>query len=107
MLHAVRTPRSRFMSLNGWRTSKSGKRAAGRARHGGRCRSRLVVEELESRTLLSATALTLAAPGFPVDTAGGDSLAAAVSADGRYLAFTSPATNLVAGQVATNGRSDV
>ena len=41
------------------------------------------------------------------DTAGADGSRPAVSADGRYVAFSSPATNLVAGQVDVGGTSDV
>ena len=41
----------------------------------------------------------------PVDPSASDGDAPAISADGRYLAFTSPAANLVAGD--DNGRSDV
>ena len=45
--------------------------------------------------------------GNPSATAGGWSARSAVSADGRYVAFLSAASNLVAGQVDGNGVGDV
>jgi sugar lactone lactonase YvrE/Tol biopolymer transport system component len=61
----------------------------------------LAVELLEDRTLLDATlqAITLASVAPPsVSAAAGSSAAASVSADGRYVAYESTATNLVANQ---------
>lgn len=43
----------------------------------------------------------------PITTANGSSEAPSLSADGRYVAFTSEATDLVAGQTDTNGDPDV
>ena len=56
---------------------------------------------------LLAAGLVLAAPAafVPGDEGDGDSIEAAVSDDGRYVAFSSAAANLVAGD--TNGLQDV
>jgi Tol biopolymer transport system component len=59
------------------------------------------------------TALVSHASGSPTTAVGGSHLpnfetrTAALSADGRYAAYTSAATNLVAGQVDTNASRDV
>jgi sugar lactone lactonase YvrE/Tol biopolymer transport system component len=61
----------------------------------------LALEALEDRTLLDATlqAITLASVAPPsVAAAAGSSADASVSADGRYVAYESTATNLVADQ---------
>jgi Tol biopolymer transport system component len=77
---------------------------------------------MRSRALLAVTLLSLAAPAARAgqitlpyqvpparssDTAAGNSRAAALSADGRYLVFLSDAPNLVAGQVDDNLSDDV
>jgi hypothetical protein len=68
----------------------------------------LFVEPLEDRALPSVTALSLAyPPGGPSLTANGDSFAPSMSADGRFIAFVSQGTNLVAGQTDTNSALDV
>jgi hypothetical protein len=96
------------MSRAWWRKLVPGKRlAVGRRRPHQVHRTKLAIEELEKRDLPSIAALSLATPGFPVDTAGGNSLPASSSADGRYLAFLSTAANLVPGQVDSNGGNDV
>ncbi|CAA9436724.1 MAG: hypothetical protein AVDCRST_MAG64-3842 [uncultured Phycisphaerae bacterium] len=60
------------------------------------------VEPLEGRQLLSAELISVTSGGVSGD---GDSGEASVSQNGRYVAFTSTSTNLVAGD--TNGTSDV
>lgn len=52
-----------------------------------------------------ATILVSHPPGAPTTSAGG--FGGSISADGRYVAFLSRATNLVAGQVDGNGNPDV
>jgi Tol biopolymer transport system component len=47
------------------------------------------------------------APDLPSDTPQGASRAASISADGRFVVFTSTASHLVAGQRDTNGATDV
>jgi sugar lactone lactonase YvrE len=62
---------------------------------------RLAVEVLEDRTLLNATLQVITVPSVPapsVSAAAGSSNNASVSADGRYVAYESTATNLVANQ---------
>src|SRR5262245_41951547 len=71
---------------------------AGRNKKG---RRPLAVEQLEDRTLLDATlqAITLASVAPPsVSAAAGSSNNASLSSDGRYVAYESIATNLVANQ---------
>ncbi len=60
----------------------------------------LALERLEDRTLLSTLQAISLPPANqpPSGTAAGASLAPSVSADGRYIAFTSSASNLVPGQ---------
>jgi Tol biopolymer transport system component len=58
----------------------------------------------EAQTL---TLASRAAPGFAIDSAGGASRSAGISADGRYTLFFSRAINLVPGQVDTNGGEDL
>ena len=53
-----------------------------------------------------AVTLQSAVPGNPLQTGNGFSDASAMSADGRYVALESPATNLVAGQQDENGDAD-
>ncbi|HUQ64385.1 MAG TPA: hypothetical protein VM121_11580 [Acidimicrobiales bacterium] len=53
-----------------------------------------------------AMALVSHAPGISATTANGLSSFPAISADGRFVAFSSFATNLVAGQMDSNGGSD-
>src|SRR5262249_34729366 len=53
------------------------------------------------------TALVSRASGSPAVAANGSSVNGLVSSDGRYVVFESGATNLVAGQVDTNGASDL
>jgi Tol biopolymer transport system component len=67
----------------------------------------LTVEALEDRTLPSLTLVSANAAG--TDGANGGSLTGSVSADGRFVAFTSSATDLVSGFVDGNGslNSDV
>ena len=57
------------------------------------------------RDLLGGSTLLVSADMSGVTTGNGLSTDSAISADGRYVAFTSTATNLVAGD--TNGVSDV
>lgn len=67
-------------------------------------RRRLVCEPLEDRRLLSIDLVSCTAG--PVSVSGnGNSQDASISADGRYVAFESAATNLVDGD--TNGTPDV
>src|SRR5687768_11656548 len=63
---------------------------------------RCVAEALEERRLFAVGLVTVGLNGAP---ANGDSGQASVSADGRYVVFTSFASNLVEGD--TNGRADV
>jgi Tol biopolymer transport system component len=58
----------------------------------------------EAQTL---TLASRAAPGADIDSAGGESRSAGISADGRYVLFFSRAINLVPGQVDTNGGEDL
>ncbi len=53
-----------------------------------------------------AVTLQSAVPGNPLQTGNGFSDPSAMSADGRYVALESPATNLVAGQQDENGDAD-
>ncbi|HET9210826.1 MAG TPA: hypothetical protein VFR03_10540 [Thermoanaerobaculia bacterium] len=56
----------------------------------------------------STRAVTLRAPGLlPLSPEAGDSRAAALSADGRWIAFESESTQVVAGQTDNNRQSDV
>src|SRR5436309_5037603 len=69
---------------------------------------RPVVEQLECRQLLSTVFPISLANGGPSVTPNGDSsIAPTVSADGRFIGFTSQATNIVPGQTDTNGARDV
>jgi len=68
---------------------------------------RPVVEQLEHRNLLSTVIPISLANGGPSVTPNGDSTAPLVSADGRYVAFDSMATNIVPGQNDTNAANDV
>jgi Tol biopolymer transport system component len=85
-------------------------RPAAPSRRPARWRPRL--EALEERTLLESTPLasTLQAISVPPpdrppsDTAAGASTAPSVSADGRFVAYTSTAPNLAAGQAPVSGR---
>jgi len=61
------------------------------------------IEPLENRVLLSVTLASTTASGTQLNANSQDS---ALSADGRFLAFTSPATNVVPGP-AVSGASDV
>jgi Tol biopolymer transport system component len=65
-------------------------------------RRRLVCEPLEDRRLLSIDLASATALGV---SGNGDSVGADISADGRYVAFASGATNLVAGD--SNAATDV
>jgi len=77
-----------------------------KARQAAQARQFASVELCESRTLLSSVdLLSFNDPANPGDTAGGFS--PSVSADGRYVVFVSDATNIVPGQVDTNGVDDV
>ena len=53
-----------------------------------------------------AVTLQSAVPGNPLQTGNGFSDPSAMSADGRFIALESPATNLVAGQQDENGDAD-
>jgi len=53
-----------------------------------------------------AVTLQSAVPGNPLQTGNGFSDPSAMSADGRYVALESPATNLIAGQQDENGDAD-
>ncbi len=66
-------------------------------------------EPLESRVLLSSVVqgVSLANPVTAAVTAAGASGNASMSADGRFIAFESTATNLVPGQNDTNNATDV
>jgi hypothetical protein len=71
-----------------------------------RLTSRLAVEQLEDRCLLSSTLQAISVPGsgqLPSDTAAGSSFLPAVSTDGRVVVFESSATNLVPGQTGGAG----
>jgi hypothetical protein len=76
-----------------------------------RHRAPLAVEQLEDRSLLAVSAVSLAnaapPPGLVADTAGGTSSNAVVSLDGRWVAYQSTAPNLVMGQVKNNSGTDV
>ena len=63
---------------------------------------RCVAEALEERRLFAVSLVTAGLNGAP---ANGDSGQASVSEDGRYVAFSSFASNLVEGD--TNGRADI
>lgn len=54
-----------------------------------------------------SNALVSHRPGLPGQTGDGESWEPDISGDGRYVAFTSKASNLVAGQVDPAGREDV
>ncbi len=88
------------------RVSRTGSREAQRRRlHRDR---RLTLEPLEERQLLAVDLVSAVSdPSLIGNTGNGysDSMAAALSSDGRYVAFSSYATNLVAGD--TNGYGDV
>ena len=58
-------------------------------------------------TVAGTTTLVSHAAGSPAAAGNGSSFNAVVSADGRFVAFYSWATNLVAGQVDANGKGDV
>ena len=67
---------------------------------------------LFARAAGALSGISLRDPARPSATAGGASYfdtlpTTSASADGRYVAFTSLATNLVPGQIDTNGRKDV
>lgn len=63
-------------------------------------------EVLEDRTLLSAAELiSVVDPALVAESGSGFSAAGAISADGRFLVFTSDADNLVLGD--SNGKQDV
>jgi hypothetical protein len=68
---------------------------------------RLAVEQLEDRLAPSATvqAISLADPTLGGGLGNGPSGPSSISTDGRYVAFTSSASNLVPGD--TNGAADV
>src|SRR5438067_396545 len=79
---------------------RQGPRPGRPARRKRRARA-VAVELLEDRTLLDATlqAITVATVAPPsVSAAAGSSADASVSADGRYVAYESTATNLIPGQ---------
>ncbi|MEA2602458.1 MAG: hypothetical protein QOF89_3450 [Acidobacteriota bacterium] len=64
----------------------------------------LVVYDVATK---SNTVITLRAPSLPSLSPAADSGAGSLSADGRFVAFVSRSSHLVAGQVDTNGTSDV
>lgn len=68
---------------------------------------RPLLEALEQRTLMTVQGVSLAYPTLISDTTGFAAGLASISDDGRYVAFTSDALNVVAGQTDTNGASDV
>src|SRR4051794_27035867 len=70
-----------------------------------RARFKPWIQVLEDRTLLSVQAISLADPTLLTDSASDSSSQAVMSADGRYVAFYSSASNLVPGD--TNNTPDV
>src|SRR5437667_2692148 len=68
---------------------------------------RPVVEQLECRQLPSTVFPISLANGGPSVTPNGDSFAESVSADGRYVAFQSNATNILPGQQDANGTGNI
>jgi len=65
------------------------------------------VDLLEDRTLLSPQLVSKADPsGIPVS-GNGDSIAASISDDGRYMVYVTTATNVKAGTADANGDQDV
>lgn len=65
------------------------------------------VEGLEDRTLLSPQLVSKAQPPGIPSTANGESLAASVSDDGRYMVYLTTATNVKTGITDTNAGQDV
>src|SRR5260370_32342791 len=71
----------------------------------GRLENRVVfrpaIERLETRALPSVQAVSVADPSFIPDTGNGTStaFASSVSQDGRFVVFSSEASNLVSGQI--------
>src|SRR5438105_5679212 len=68
---------------------------------------RPVVEQLECRQLPSTVVPISLANGGPSVTPNGDSIDPRVSADGRFIGFTSHATNIIPSQTDTNAARDV
>jgi hypothetical protein len=57
--------------------------------------------------ILNSTRLVSSVAGTPSKTGNGGSFSPAISADGRFIAFVSFSSNLVAGQIDTNNDQDV
>ena len=86
------------MKLQWWRRRPPHGAGPRMLKQEGRSRFRPVVERLESRALPSVQLVSQALPGGSSATPNGASSEASVSADGRFVAFQSAGTNLVAGQ---------